>query len=80
MLKSRALIQGDAEFIGNEILRCYKDNHQDSFDFMTVGVREINRDEEKHVLTTNETLDLPSDYIVRQFLERRQVKMLTYWC
>ncbi|CDW82058.1 oxysterol binding family protein [Stylonychia lemnae] len=80
MLKARTLVQGDSEQIGNEILKCYKDNHQDSFDFMTITVKELNRDEDKHVLNTEETLDLPSDYVVRQFLERRSVKMLTYWC
>ena len=47
---------------------------------MTVNSRELTRDEEKHIITTEETLDLPSDYIVRQFLDRRQVKMVTYWC
>jgi len=32
---------------------------------MAVSVRESSRDEDKHILTTEETFDLPSDYVVR---------------
>lgn len=79
MLRSRIVAKGDSSSVGECILNCYKDSHHDSFDFMTTAVREINRDEEKHILTTEETLDLPADYLTRQFIERRQAKMVTYW-
>ena len=65
MLKARAQVPGDSLSVGEGILKSYKDSHYDSFDFMTVNVREINRDEGKHILTTEETLDLPTDYLAR---------------
>lgn len=79
MLKSRILAPGDSNSIGECILNCYKDSHYDSFDFMTVASREINRDEDKKILTTEETFDLPANYISRSFISLRTAKMLTYW-
>jgi hypothetical protein len=47
---------------------------------MCVATREIARDEDKNLITSEETLDLPADWIVRQFIERRLMKVVTYWC
>jgi len=47
---------------------------------MTISTREITRDEEKHIITTEEILDLPPDWLSRQFIQRRQMKSITYWC
>lgn len=65
MLKARAIIRGDPEQLGKQLLECYKNNNQESFDFMSMSVREINRDDDKHTVTTEELMDLPSDYIIR---------------
>lgn len=50
------------------------------FDFMCVNSKQVSKDDEKHTLITDETLDLPSDFFGKQFLERRTVRVQTYWC
>ena len=61
-------------------MTCIKDSNHDVFDFMCVHTREIARDEDKNLITSEETLDLPAEWIVRQFIERRLMKIVTYWC
>ena len=65
MIKAKALVKGSPEEIGREIVYAYLENRQDQFDFMTVYSKEISRDEEKHLMTTEEILDLPPDWLSR---------------
>jgi hypothetical protein len=47
---------------------------------MAANIKVVSKDDEKHLLTTEETLDLPSFMIEHAFLERRSMKVNMYWC
>ncbi len=74
------MISGSPEKLGHDILSAYTENFSDHFDYFTANSIEISRDEDKHIVTTEETLDLPSSFTEKQFLERRLMKVVTYWC
>jgi hypothetical protein len=42
---------------------------------MAAQIKLISKDEEKHVFTTEEILDLPNSYLAKEFLERRTMKI-----
>ena len=77
VLKARTIVKGDSEVLGMEIFNQYtaESHTEESFDFMVQGIREISRDDDKHTLVTEQTLDLPRDFLVRDFLSRPHLKL-----
>lgn len=69
-------MKGDAFDLGREILKGIS-----QFDFMRVDRgRELVKDDANHQLVTEETFDLPNEYLVKSFLNPKRVNLSTYWC
>ena len=74
MLKGRVLLKGDPIDIGREYLKSYP-----LIDVMTVSQKDFLKDEEGHTLITDDTVDLPSDFLARALLPRRSRRSISYW-
>jgi hypothetical protein len=74
LLKGRAIIKGQAQDIGREFLK-----NTMKFDFFTVQSREFLKNDEGHIVITDDILDLPCSYLLRSFIPRRKRRTLTYW-
>lgn len=74
ILKSRALIKGEAYDLGREFLKSYQ-----FFDFMLAETIDFLHNKEAHSVITDDIIDLPSQMFIRSFLPRVHRRMITYW-
>lgn len=74
MLKARTIIKGESYDIGREYLKNYQ-----FFDYMLAESIEFLQDKEAHTVITDDVVDLPSQFMIRQFLPRVHRRMRTYW-
>ena len=47
---------------------------------MQVSTKILSEDEDKHSVINEDIYDLPSDFYIRYFIDRRVMKVQTYWC